>query len=45
MSIDLAPASGDLLVMGGACQAGWEHGVPKVKRADPRVSATWRWAR
>jgi alkylated DNA repair dioxygenase AlkB len=44
-SLDVAPASGDLLVMGGACQAGWEHGVPKVKRAGPRVSATWRWAR
>jgi alkylated DNA repair dioxygenase AlkB len=44
-SIDVAPASGDLLVMGGACQARWEHGVPKVARAGPRVSATWRWAR
>jgi alkylated DNA repair dioxygenase AlkB len=44
-SVDLAPASGDLLVMGGACQAGWEHGVPKVTRAGPRISATWRWAR
>ena len=29
-SIDIHPASGDLLVMGGACQATWEHGVPKV---------------
>ena len=44
-SVDLAPASGDLLVMGGACQANWEHGVPKVARAGPRISATWRWAR
>jgi alkylated DNA repair dioxygenase AlkB len=43
-SIDLAPASGDLLVMGGACQAGWEHGLPKAARAGPRISATWRWA-
>ena len=43
-SIDLAPASGDLLVMGGACQMGWEHGVPKVASAGPRISATWRWA-
>jgi alkylated DNA repair dioxygenase AlkB len=43
-SIDLAPAPGDLLVMGGACQLGWEHGVPKVARAGPRISATWRWA-
>jgi alkylated DNA repair dioxygenase AlkB len=43
-SRDLAPASGDLLVMGGACQRAWEHGVPKVAVAGPRVSATWRWA-
>lgn len=43
-SIDLSPASGDLLVMGGRCQRGWEHGVPKVKRADPRISASWRWS-
>jgi alkylated DNA repair dioxygenase AlkB len=43
-SRDLAPGSGDLLVMGGACQQSWEHGVPKVASAGPRVSATWRWA-
>jgi alkylated DNA repair dioxygenase AlkB len=45
-SIDLHPASGDLLVMGGTCQAGWEHAVPKVAAgAGPRVSASIRWAR
>lgn len=43
-SIDIAPASGDLLVMGGACQARWEHGVPKVARAGARVSVSWRWS-
>lgn len=43
-SRDLAPAGGDLLVMGGACQREWEHAVPKVKRAGPRISATWRWS-
>jgi alkylated DNA repair dioxygenase AlkB len=42
-SHDLSPASGDLLVMGGACQRDWEHGVPKVRSCGPRVSATWRW--
>ena len=42
-SRDLAPGSGDVLVMGGACQLAWEHGVPKVARAGPRISATWRW--
>ncbi|MBV9660424.1 MAG: alpha-ketoglutarate-dependent dioxygenase AlkB [Acidimicrobiales bacterium] len=45
-SIDLRPASGDLLVMGGTCQEAWEHGVPKVTRgAGPRISASVRWAR
>jgi alkylated DNA repair dioxygenase AlkB len=43
-SHDIAPAGGDLLVMGGACQRGWEHAVPKVKRAGPRISVTWRWS-
>lgn len=44
-SLDLRPASGDLLVMGGTAQATWLHGVPKVKWAGPRVSASLRWAR
>ena len=43
-SRDLSPGSGDVLVMGGACPRAWEHGVPKVAGAGPRVSATWRWA-
>ena len=42
-SIDLSPASGDLLVMGGRCQLDWEHGVPKVAAAGARVSVSWRW--
>jgi alkylated DNA repair dioxygenase AlkB len=42
--IDLAPASGDLLVMGGRCQAAWLHAVPKVQgRCRTRISAQWRW--
>jgi len=30
--------------MGGACQVGWEHGVPQVPglRAG-RMSLQWRW--
>jgi alkylated DNA repair dioxygenase AlkB len=44
-TLDLAPGSGDLLVMGGACQRDWEHAVPKVRVAGPRVSVTWRWVR
>lgn len=44
-SIDLSPASGDLLVMGGRCQADYEHGVPKSARVvGPRLSASWRWS-
>jgi len=42
-SRDLAPAGGDLLVMGGATQRDWEHGVPKIADSGPRISATWRW--
>jgi len=41
---DIAPAGGDLHVMGGATQAGWEHSVPKVaRRVEGRISVQWRW--
>jgi alkylated DNA repair dioxygenase AlkB len=41
---DLAPGPGDLLVMGGRCQADWEHSVPKVHAPiGGRVSVQWRW--
>jgi alkylated DNA repair dioxygenase AlkB len=33
---------GDLLVMGGRCQQHFEHAVPKVARAGPRVSVMFR---
>jgi alkylated DNA repair dioxygenase AlkB len=33
---------GDLFVMGGACQHDWEHTVPKVRTAEPRISITFR---
>lgn len=40
----LMPGHGDLLVMGGACQAGWEHSVPPVPGAvGGRLSVQWRW--
>jgi alkylated DNA repair dioxygenase AlkB len=42
-SIDFRPGSGDLLVMGGACQALFEHAVPKIASSGPRISASWRW--
>ena len=34
--------SGDLLVMGGSCQRTWDHSVPKVAHAEPRMSLTFR---
>jgi alkylated DNA repair dioxygenase AlkB len=34
--------NGDLFVMGGACQHDWEHTVPKVRHAGPRLSITFR---
>jgi alkylated DNA repair dioxygenase AlkB len=43
-AVDLSPRAGDLLVMGGRCQADWLHAVPKVQgRVTSRVSAQWRW--
>jgi alkylated DNA repair dioxygenase AlkB len=43
-SVSLWVASGDLLVMGGSCQRTWDHGVPKMARAEPRVSVQFRHA-
>ncbi len=44
---DLAPAAGDLMVLGGRAQADWEHCVPKVPGAPAghfgRISVQWRW--
>jgi alkylated DNA repair dioxygenase AlkB len=42
-AIDLSPASGDLLVMGGRAQADWLHAVPPVVSRGGRISAQWRW--
>jgi alkylated DNA repair dioxygenase AlkB len=39
----LMPGQGDLLVMGGACQREWLHGVPLADVTTPRISLTWRW--
>ncbi|MEM1413622.1 MAG: alpha-ketoglutarate-dependent dioxygenase AlkB [Myxococcota bacterium] len=33
---------GDLLVMGGTCQATWEHGVPRMRSAGSRVAVMFR---
>ncbi|HET8621436.1 MAG TPA: hypothetical protein VFM27_20860 [Acidimicrobiales bacterium] len=43
-TLDIAPGGGDLHVMGGATQAGWEHSVPKLaRRVGGRISIQWRW--
>ncbi|MGH2811092.1 MAG: hypothetical protein ACRDI1_00055 [Actinomycetota bacterium] len=33
---------GDLLVTGGKFQREWEHTMPKVKEAGPRISIAFR---
>jgi alkylated DNA repair dioxygenase AlkB len=43
-SIELMPASGDLIVMGGRSQVSWLHAVPKVSGpCASRISVQWRW--
>lgn len=41
-SIALTMGHGDLVVMGGSCQRTWEHAVPKVAHAGPRLSVQFR---
>lgn len=42
---DLAPGAGDLVVMGGACQENWLHGIPQVETPiGGRISVQWRWS-
>ncbi len=41
-SITFSLGWGDLLVMGGSCQHTWMHSVPKLTRADPRISIQFR---
>lgn len=40
--LTLQPQHGDLVVMGGTSQRRWQHTVPKVASAGPRVSVTLR---
>jgi alkylated DNA repair dioxygenase AlkB len=42
---DIAPGAGDLHVMGGRCQADWEHSVPYLpgRSVAPRISLQWRY--
>lgn len=41
-SISITMGHGDLVVMGGSCQRTWEHAVPKVAHAGPRLSVQFR---
>nr|WP_211176807.1 alpha-ketoglutarate-dependent dioxygenase AlkB [Pseudonocardia acidicola] len=43
-SVRFLPGPGDLLVMGGSCQRTWQHAVPKVRTAGPRISVQFRHA-
>jgi alkylated DNA repair dioxygenase AlkB len=42
-STPFALGRGDLLVTGGKAQRDWEHAVPKVKQAGPRISLAFRY--
>jgi alkylated DNA repair dioxygenase AlkB len=41
-SIGVTLGHGDLVVMGGSCQRTWEHAIPKVASAGPRISVQFR---
>jgi alkylated DNA repair dioxygenase AlkB len=41
-SVGFNLGSGDLIVMGGACQRTWQHSVPKVAHADARIAVIFR---
>lgn len=41
-SVPFSLGRGDLFVMGGLCQRTWQHAVPKVARALPRLAVMFR---
>ena len=41
-SVSFQLGGGDLVVMGGTCQRTWQHAIPKVKHAGPRVALMFR---
>lgn len=41
-TVGIEMGHGDLVVMGGSCQRTWEHAVPKVASAGPRLSVQFR---
>jgi alkylated DNA repair dioxygenase AlkB len=40
--LTIDPQHGDLVVMGGTSQRRWQHTIPKVASAGPRISVTLR---
>src|SRR3569623_2208051 len=46
-SVAFSLGFGDLFVMGGTCQRTWQHAIPKVARAAPRIAVMFRpvWTR
>lgn len=41
-SLGIVVHGGDLIVTGGTCQRTWQHSIPKVASAGPRISVTFR---
>jgi alkylated DNA repair dioxygenase AlkB len=41
-SIGFSIGWGDLIVMGGSCQRTYQHAIPKVAHADPRIAIMYR---
>jgi len=41
-SVALSLGLGDLLIMGGTCQRTWQHSIPKVAHAAPRLAVMFR---
>ena len=41
-SVPISLGRGDLFVMGGMCQRTWQHAIPKVARALPRLAVMFR---
>jgi len=42
VSIPFSLGHGDLFVMGGSCQRTWQHALPKVSSAVPRLAIMYR---
>jgi alkylated DNA repair dioxygenase AlkB len=41
-SIPFSLGWGDLIVMGGTCQRTWQHCIPKISYAEPRIAIMFR---